>query len=269
MGSSINIQNRKREHFDKLKNNIHNNRHLQKAFNKYGKNNFSFEVLEYVEDKYNLIEREQYWMDEYQVSNRELGYNIGPTAGSCLGVKFSNEAKLNVSISHKGICAGEKHPMFGKHHSEETKQKMKASNSKENNKFYGKKHSEETKRKMSTRKGKYIGEKCHLAKLNEQQVREIKLLLLEGKYTQKQIAKMYNIGATQISYIKKGKSWSHVKLEGTSKKDFENIFTKTKLNEEKVIEIKKLISKSISLKEIAESFKVSEGYIRKIKNGKT
>jgi len=59
------------------------------------------------------------------------------------GKKFSEEHKKNISKSHKGLLSGEKHPLFGKHHSEETKQKIRMNN------HLGKKASEETKLKMS------------------------------------------------------------------------------------------------------------------------
>ena len=44
---------------DLRKNNKHGNKHLQRSYNKYGEENFVFEVLEFVEDKNNLLEREQ------------------------------------------------------------------------------------------------------------------------------------------------------------------------------------------------------------------
>lgn len=214
IGSSINIEHRKYEHFLKLKNNIHNNRYLQRAFNKYGEENFKFIIIELVENKDKLLEREQYWMDLYKVSEKEFGYNLVINAGNNLGLKFSQEARLKLSQSHKGLCAGEKHPLYGKHHSEKTKDKMKISNGGKNNGFYGKKHTEESKQKMSkSSQGKNLGEKNPSVKLTEQKVKEIKLLLKEENFTQKQIADMFNVGKTVINYIKKGKTWSYVKLE--------------------------------------------------------
>ena len=44
---------------------------------------------------------------------------------------------------------GEKHPMYGKHHTEETKKKISENLKGENNHFYGKHHTEETKKKIS------------------------------------------------------------------------------------------------------------------------
>lgn len=46
---------------------------------------------------------------------------------NCLGRKLSIETKQKISNSCIGISAGIKNPMYGKHHSEETRQKMSKS----------------------------------------------------------------------------------------------------------------------------------------------
>lgn len=74
---------------------------------------------------------------------------------------MSEEVKKQISQTLKGKYVGEKHPMYGKHFSDETKRKMSEAHkgrkmSEEahkkvigvNNPFYGKTHSEETKEKM-------------------------------------------------------------------------------------------------------------------------
>ena len=58
-------------------------------------------------------------------------------------------------IHHKG----ENHPFYGKHHSEETKQKMSEAKKGEKHPLYGKQLSEETRRKMSeAKKGEKLSE---------------------------------------------------------------------------------------------------------------
>ena len=89
IGSSVNLYKRKKEHFNKLKKNIHKNIHLQSSYNKYGEENFIFEIIEYIEDKYLLIGREQYWINEFKSYNRDNGYNICKIAGNTLGYKFT------------------------------------------------------------------------------------------------------------------------------------------------------------------------------------
>lgn len=46
IGSSVNFNKRKNLHLHYLKNNKHHSNHLQKAWNKYGKENFVFEIIE-------------------------------------------------------------------------------------------------------------------------------------------------------------------------------------------------------------------------------
>jgi group I intron endonuclease len=58
IGSAIDLSKRLNEHFFNDKSNIL----LQRAFIKYGLNNFSVHILEYC-DKDVLIEREQYYFD--------------------------------------------------------------------------------------------------------------------------------------------------------------------------------------------------------------
>lgn len=62
VGSAVNLRTRRNRHFSYLRNNCHANRKLQNAFNKYGEENIVFEVVEIVADKYNLLEREQYYI---------------------------------------------------------------------------------------------------------------------------------------------------------------------------------------------------------------
>jgi group I intron endonuclease len=72
IGSSIDLCRRKIEHFSALRTNKHHSILLQRAFNKYGEENFIFEVVECCE-KENLIKREQHYLDtlkpQYNISS--------------------------------------------------------------------------------------------------------------------------------------------------------------------------------------------------------
>lgn len=77
LGSSKNIKSRWYEHKCSLKKGIHHSIHLQKAWDKYGKENFRFEILEFTGlEKEILLEREQYWLDTLKPYEKEIGYNI-------------------------------------------------------------------------------------------------------------------------------------------------------------------------------------------------
>ena len=66
VGSASDFYERKSQHFSLLKYGKHNQK-LQNSYNKYGKDNFVFEVIEFVEDKNKLLEYEQYWIDKFNV----------------------------------------------------------------------------------------------------------------------------------------------------------------------------------------------------------
>lgn len=72
VGSTKNFNNRKRDHFNTLKNKKHCNKHLQRAYDKYGKESFIFEILEYCEINI-LLEREKYYFEllkpEYNIAS--------------------------------------------------------------------------------------------------------------------------------------------------------------------------------------------------------
>jgi len=138
IGSAVDLRHRWQDHLRDLRRGQHCNQHLQAAFDKYGKSAFTFTILETVEDPSQLIGREQHFFDALLPE-----YNISPTAGSPLGVQHTEEARANMSAAH----SGERHHMYGKHHSEITKQRIsKGMTGKQNRK---KPHSEETKQKIS------------------------------------------------------------------------------------------------------------------------
>lgn len=142
-------------HLRKLKGGKHENKHLQNAYNKYGKDFLEFSILEVVKNKEDCIPCEQKWIDKIRPE-----YNILPKAGSRLGIKATEETKRKLSKSSMGNknALGYKHTdeakfimsqkRQGKTHSKITKMKM--SNQRIGNKFsLGFKHTEETKAKRS------------------------------------------------------------------------------------------------------------------------
>lgn len=78
VGSSYNIASRWAEHQHDLRKNEHRNARLQNAYNKYGSENFVYEVIEIIEseDQAEQFKREQYWIGVKDACNRKKGYNI-------------------------------------------------------------------------------------------------------------------------------------------------------------------------------------------------
>ena len=137
---------------------------ISRALIKYGYSNFSLTILEYC-DKSDLSVREQYYFDKLNPQ-----YNILKTAASSKGYIHLEDTKIKISKALKGVYSGEKSALFGRNHSEETRQKMSLKKAGELNPNYGKtpselskelmrlkalerKHSDETKLKMSTKHG--------------------------------------------------------------------------------------------------------------------
>lgn len=78
VGSTKSFETRKTCHFSRLRNNNHTNQHLQNAYNKYGEDNFIFEIIEYVEEEL-LLDIEQSYIDD---SEKEEIYNKTYIAGA-------------------------------------------------------------------------------------------------------------------------------------------------------------------------------------------
>jgi len=164
IGQSIDISNRFKNYFNLSYIKSKNSFIISRALIKYGYSNFSVAILEYC-DKSHLLVREQYYLDKLNPQ-----YNILKIAGSSLKSKHTEETKVKISNSLKGVYIKEKSPLFGSHHTEETKKLMSLKKQKESNPLFGqnhtkssielmrqkalnRKHSEETKLKMSTIRG--------------------------------------------------------------------------------------------------------------------
>lgn len=93
VGSTVWFKERMNSHFNKLRKKEHDCEHLQRSFNKYGRDNFEFKVIEYISDIEKLNSREQFWFGFYSVRNHNLCFNSSPTAGSNRGISFSEEQK--------------------------------------------------------------------------------------------------------------------------------------------------------------------------------
>ena len=130
---------------------------------------------------------------------------------------------------------------------------------------------------------KISGENSRFAKLNKQQVSEIKRLILTCKYSCAEIAKQYSVAKGTISDIGRGGCWNDVgplisKEEWSAAKSAtyhrrgqrisgENA-PKSKLTTMQVVEIKnKILTCRFSLKEIAEQYGVCSEAIAAIARG--
>ena len=142
VGQSINLGKRLGQYLTLNYLKDRNNLIISKALIKYGYINFSISILEYC-DRSVLTEKEQHYIDLFNPT-----YNILKVAGSSSGYKHSLESKDKRSKSLKGIYVGVKSPLYGRTHTEKTKEIMSLDRKGIDNYFYGKTHSEETKELM-------------------------------------------------------------------------------------------------------------------------
>ncbi len=89
IGSSSNYVKRFHDHIKALKENTHYNFHLRSSWNKYGEDNFVFDVVELLPSDYTKEEQfaqEQVYLDKFKSYERNLGYNISKIAFGCTGM---------------------------------------------------------------------------------------------------------------------------------------------------------------------------------------
>jgi group I intron endonuclease len=102
IGKSKNIYSRIKQHITLLNTKSKDeNRYLIHSWFKYGRESFTYEVLEYFDivDEKVLKERELHWITYYDSTNRDKGYNLRMDSETkCI---VSNETRLKLSESQK------------------------------------------------------------------------------------------------------------------------------------------------------------------------
>jgi|TARA_S200002703_G_scaffold3988_1_gene5415 group I intron endonuclease len=198
VGSSIDVRQRSWGHKEKLNNGKHHSSHLQRAWDKYGKESFVFEFLEETPPiREKILEREQHYLDLYESYDREKGYNINPKASSRLGAKWSEESKKKLSETMKrlGHAKGENNPMYG------------VSLSGEKHGMYGKTHSKESRKKISENHADVSGAKNPKAKLDWDKVNFIRESYKNKTHTVKELMGLFFTGQSTIYNIIYNNTW--------------------------------------------------------------
>jgi group I intron endonuclease len=193
-------------------------RYLQSAIDKYGKNNFRYEVLTITHTQEVADYWEIYFIDHYDSRNHNVGYNLRG-GGSRGKFHHTEKTKRKISETKKGTKLSEEHKQkiaaqmmgplnhnFGKPKTAESLAKQSAAMSGKKHPGYGKRRSDTTKNKIAQAQS---GEKSSKAKLTKDNVIEIIRLLKLG-YSQRKIAKMFHVTRTTISKIQTGQSWKEI-----------------------------------------------------------
>ena len=129
------------------------NIYFHKAIKKYGKENFTWSTIAECNSLEELNIAEIEMIKKYNTFSN--GYNLTKGGEGNVGFRHKEETKRKIGNANKGKSRhkGKKHPMYGKYHTEESKEKMSRSHK-------GKKLLEETKKKIS----KSNRDKVHLKK---------------------------------------------------------------------------------------------------------
>lgn len=175
VGSSKDGRKRYLKHLSTLRKSRHHNIHLQRAFDKYGEDVFSYSVIEETED---LFERELFW-----IKSLDPDYNIGGVCGGDTYTNHPDQAELKVRLTEQLRNCKKPDPRYGADNPNwrggssvsycecgaNKARKAKScggcrDRTGEGNSFYGKAHSDETK--------KAIGE-ANSGRVNESQCRKV------------------------------------------------------------------------------------------------
>lgn len=173
IGYSCNIDKRWKRHKRDLKNNIHCNLYLQRAFNKYGEDSFKYEIIHICESKDEAKNLELQYLHNLSIRNKLYNLHFNNSGGDLLSnhpnkdiiykkisttMIYKNSKLTKEQKSKKYGQSGEKNGMYGKTHTKEAR--IKISETHKNNKYrLGKKASLKTKKRMSNITCKRIGEK--------------------------------------------------------------------------------------------------------------
>jgi len=100
VGSTIDLQRRHLQHLKGLKTNTHHSEKLQRAWNKYGEAAFTFNLIAELPTKSEMIELEQFLLDEAELTTN--GYNINPVADNVGLLPKSDEHRRKIGLSRLG-----------------------------------------------------------------------------------------------------------------------------------------------------------------------
>lgn len=203
VGSSVNIRRRRASHFRELRSGSHSNRHLQAAWNKYGEDAFAFFVLDHC-GRGATVRREQAWIDALRPFG-DRGYNLSPTAGNVLGLKFTDEQRAHVSAGLKGKPKSAEHRanIWG---SRKVTPEMREQMAANGRKSAGRPKSPEHRARIGVAQQ---GDANHWSKLTTGDVVAIRERLASGERG-RHLAAEFGVHESVISQIKNGRVWRHI-----------------------------------------------------------
>jgi group I intron endonuclease len=189
---------------------------FKQAVKKYGKKNFKRKILRLCYSEHELRIWEHVYIKKYRSQVPSVGYNkadgdvnssgynpaklpeIREKISKTLKMKYASGEIDKEKTTHRGI----NHPMYGKHHSEESKKRNSESKKRSialyGHPMQGKHHSEETKKKISNSNREYA--KTHFYELRERAKKRILLYghPMQGKHHSEETKKKISEKAKAI-----------------------------------------------------------------------
>lgn len=118
VGQSIHIEERIKRHQRELKAGIHHNHHLQRSYNKYGKENFEYIILYQAQQDEDLDELEKQYIEKENAFTN--GYNATKGGAGDLGMIVTDEFREKM----RQLVMGEKNPNYGHRWTDEMRRRM-------------------------------------------------------------------------------------------------------------------------------------------------
>lgn len=187
IGQTRNYYARRHDHLACLRHNRHHNSYLQRAWNKYGEENFNIYIVQECEE-IELDELEKYYIKKFNATDRTCGYNR--ESGGNKNKKASRYTKELISLHHADF-SGKKNPMYGHKMPDECIHKTVT-----NPNYINRKHRGEDSHTCTTSKDIAYSIKKHFADGHTPRRGEVS-----------DVAKIFGVSTNVVSHIKNGYSW--------------------------------------------------------------
>lgn len=265
VGSSTEINRRRRHHLFHLKANKHCNPYLQHAWNKYGEEAFKWVILAAVTDISVLRREEQKWIDRFRCFEDSRGFNRSPSATDSIGWRkgrpLSAIHKARIGRSNKGNKSRTGMTISDRH------REILRATQLGNKHCLGRIASEETRKKLSeSNRGKPAHPELNPNTiLNPHSAREILALFALGETVQS-IGRKFGIKGSHVYDVACHRSWPSVRLSD----DMEQMILKRRqaclinYNSPEVINVLTLAASGVSSPHISRKTGISLTRVRNI-----
>ena len=282
IGLTTNKDKRLSRHKRNLNNNKHRNKHLQNSWNKYGKDNFKFEILEKNISKNNLSQKEMEYIDK--LNSFKSGYNLTKGGEGTKGSKpWKNknrrkETKKKISNSLKGrkiprdvadksaksrrrVTKNKCVSIFKEYYSSDLSQYKIADKHNVSRSLVKDICSCQHWSTKGLEKPKSKNKKTEITKTLAKSIFED---YYNGEYKQEDLCNKYNIGYSTVNKILNKKHPISKRFKCGTKTN-----NNSKINKQQSLEIKEEYRKNeITQEEISKKYQVSAATISRILNGK-